>query len=388
MPKEDALRQERDPNVPEPAPQTSSSSSLSLHEENPDAILQQKSRKKRPKYFRKSLAKTVNGALQRTHIKRRAKKWYAQLTSNLTKEDSGPSQAWRQRRVAAGELLRIAEKEAHGDVAVARRFTKSVARQVNGLHAVLWLCEEEEQEETEKHPRFGFITRENDLSYTAFRTSYCLMMLVMLHADRLLFLETIIPGALKEGIGSAFRPVYFLATSIPDFFDRVDPVVTYEYAIKAIRKSSSSELRWIQATELIYLSFCHVQTSTERGKSATLSTSRLIINSTVELFGEHSWEFSLILRVIVRMGWVAKGKGIFPFIFPKAVLSNIIQKFPSGTEVESFGVPDALVLKLLALWTDELQISTIMSPQQVVWLAEVCMRGMCNKHMDEASVRA
>ncbi|KAG9042803.1 hypothetical protein FS837_010375 [Tulasnella sp. UAMH 9824] len=369
VPKEDAPQQERDLNAPEPAPHTSSSSSLSLPEEDQDAIPQQKSRKKKPKYFRESLAKTVNGAIQRTRVKRRAKKWFTQLTANLNKNTEEPrlSQAWRQRRVAGEELLRIAEQEADGDVAVARRFTKSPTRLVIGLRSILWLCEEEEEQETMHYSNFYSMNRNPDLRYSASRRSYCLMILVMLHADRSLFLETTVPGALREGIDDGLRVIHFLATSIPDFFDCVDPAAIHEYAIKAINSSTCPRYRKTQASQLIYHAFCGGLTSTEQGKEATLSTSRLILNSTV----------------IVQMGWVAKAKGIFPSIFTPAVLSNIIRTLPSASESNRFTVPDDLVLKLLALWTDELQIGTIMSPEQVAWLAEVCMKAMRNERFSK-----
>ncbi|KAG8900013.1 hypothetical protein FRC00_000127, partial [Tulasnella sp. 408] len=312
---------------------------------------------------------------------RRAKKWFTPLTANIDKGESDPSQAWRQRRVAGEELLRIADQEAHGDIAVARRFTKSLTRLVIGLRAILRLCEEEEKQGTDDYLGSFSLTRLSNLYYSASRPSYCLMVLVMLHTDRLPFLETVIPGALKEGSEHGLRGIYFLATSIPDFFDHVDPVVIFEQAIQAIRNPPTPRHRWTQAIELIYHSFCHGSTSTEQSKAATLSARRLIVNSTVELCGEDDWELSLIFRVILRMGWVAKDKGIFPSTFPPAVLSNIIRRILSTTDLKSFNVPLALVLKVLALCTDGLQISTIMSPEQAAGLAEVCMQVMCGKFL-------
>ncbi|KAG9042195.1 hypothetical protein FS837_011171 [Tulasnella sp. UAMH 9824] len=347
VPKGDAPQRERDHSAPEPAPQTSSSSSLSLPEEDPDAIPQQKCRKKRPKYSGKSLAKTVNGAIQRTRIKREAKKWFTQLTSNIHKEESGSSQAWRQRRVAGEELLRIAEQEADGDVAVVRRFTKSLTRQLIGLRAILRLCEEEERTSGHFGERHFPPSRNRFLHYSALCTSYCLMVLFMLHADRTLFLETIIGGVLREEIDYGLRGIYFLATSIPDFFDRVDPVVIFEYAIRAIRSSPRPEHRWTQALELIYHSFCHGSNSTEPKEAATLSTGRLIVKSTVELHGEG---------------------------YREPVLSNIIRKVDSETRV--FNLSGSLVVKVIALCTDELQIGTIMSPDGVVRLAKLCVGAM------------
>ncbi|KAG8928074.1 hypothetical protein FRC01_006480, partial [Tulasnella sp. 417] len=140
VPKEDAQGHNQDTNGLGLLLQPSSSSSLSLNEEEIKNGFQQKSRRKRSKYFRKTLSNAVNEAL----IKRRAKKWYTQLTTHPDNEGPGSNQAWRQRRVAGEELLRIAEQEADGDIVVARRFTKSLTRQMIGLRAVLRLCEDEE----------------------------------------------------------------------------------------------------------------------------------------------------------------------------------------------------------------------------------------------------
>ncbi|KAG9042194.1 hypothetical protein FS837_011170 [Tulasnella sp. UAMH 9824] len=376
VPKEDAPRQERDSNAPEPAPSasTSSSSSLSLPEEAPSSFSQKRGGRKKPKFFRKPFAKTVNGVIQRTLIKRKAKKWFTQFTAGLDDQGSNLNQAWRQRRVAGEELLRIAEREAHGDVIVARRFTKSLTRQAIGMRAILQLCEEE-KDDPRLPPPLRHIGSESDLRYPKSRISHRLMVLIMLHTDRLLFLEKIVTGALKEGIDYGFRGVLFLATSIPDFFDHVDPPVISEYAAQAIKNQSLPSARWYQGIELLHHLFRHGST-TEHGKAAALSTGQLILNSAMKLCGDKSWDLNSLLRVVLRTCLVAKNKRILPFILPPALLSNIIQTVSSRSGIHFIDKASALVLKVHALCADQLKIGSIVSSKQVAWLVQVGMEVM------------
>ncbi|KAG9042802.1 hypothetical protein FS837_010374 [Tulasnella sp. UAMH 9824] len=373
VPKEDSPRQERDSNAPEPSPSTStsSSSSPSLPEEGPSSFPQQKGGRKKSKYSRKAFAKTVNEAIQRTLIKRKARKWLTQLIAGLEHQRPNLNQAWRQRRVAGEELLRIAEQEADGDVVVARRFILSLTKQAIGIRAILQLCEEE-TDDSRLPPPLRHIGSESDLRYPKSRISHRLMVLIMLHTDRLLFLGNIVTGALKKGIDYGFRGILFLAPSIPDFFDHVDPAVISEYAARAIKNHSLPNARWYQGIELLHHSFCH-GSNTEQGKAAAVATGQLILNSAMKLCRDKSWDMNSLLRVVLRTCLVAKNKRILPFTLPAALLSNIIQTGSSRSRMESIDRASALVLKVHAVCADQLKIGSIASPKQVAWLVEVSM---------------
>ncbi|KAG8910891.1 hypothetical protein FRC00_007390 [Tulasnella sp. 408] len=116
----------------------------------------------------------------------------------------GSGQAWLQRKTAGEELVRIVTKKYLGDVAVARRFTRSLDRQKIGLCAILLLCGEEENSTEMDFP---------------------------------------VSDVLGGGIEYGYRGIIFLATSIPDFFTRVDPALVTEYAMRAINNASYMSLR-------------------------------------------------------------------------------------------------------------------------------------------------
>ncbi|KAG9042804.1 hypothetical protein FS837_010376 [Tulasnella sp. UAMH 9824] len=286
----------------------------------------------------------------------KARPWHNQLVAELDNLGFGSGQAWLQRKTAGEELVQIVKEETLGDVAVARRSSKPIDRQRVALRAILLLCEEEENPTNMmKLPKRG----ESAFPYGSSHTSHLLMMLFMLHVDRTLFLESIVSGVLKGGIEYGYRGIIFLASSIPDFFTRVDPAFVKEYAMRAVNNASCMSLRRFQGIELLYCIYRHCP-RIKHGKSTILSVGRSIIESTMELCAKHHLDSVHILRAIVQTCWFAKKKGILPSILPSSLevrRSTVGPLFPAQWNKPEVAITyNKLKPKLIALLVDQLHI--------------------------------
>ncbi|KAG9042196.1 hypothetical protein FS837_011172 [Tulasnella sp. UAMH 9824] len=288
-------------------------------------------------------------------LEQKARPWHNQLIAELDNMGFGSGQAWLQRKTAGEELVRIVKEGTLGDVAVVRRFTKSTDRQRVALRAILLLCEEEENPTHMEFPNKG----ESAFPYDGSHTSYLLMILVMLHVDRTLFLESVVSDVLKGGIEYGYRAIIFLVSSIPDFFTRVDPVLVEEYAMRAVNNASCMSLRWFQGIELLYCIFRH-SPRTEYGESTIHSVGRFIVESTMELCAKHHPDSVHLLRVVVQTCWFAKEEYLLPSILPsspqvrRSTVGPLLPAQWKKTDLEI--TSNKLKVKLIALLADRLHI--------------------------------
>ncbi|KAG8928075.1 hypothetical protein FRC01_006481 [Tulasnella sp. 417] len=292
-------------------------------------------------------------------VEERATYWHNQLLAGLELTEVGSIQAWRRRQTAGKELVGIIERDYLGDVIVARRFTKSLDGQRDGLRAILLLCEEEENPTDTSFLGKGG----NAFPYDSSHTSYRLMTLIMLYVDRTVFLENIVSDVLICGIDHGCRGILFLATSIPDFFTRVDRVAVYECARRAVTNASRMSLRWFQGIELLYRLFLH-RATTKQEESTMLDTGRLILESTMEHCARSCPDSIPVLRVIVWTCWLARNRSILPSILPSQVaLYPIFETFIPIFKNSAYGeckgadlaiTSNRLKFKLIALLVEQL----------------------------------
>ncbi|KAG8928677.1 hypothetical protein FRC01_005566 [Tulasnella sp. 417] len=258
---------------------SSSCNSISLSSEDPDlpevavesAVLEPKPNQ--------ATSRHVLSLMRVAAVKWQARKQFFELTSDPRCDSRlSTTHASCRLRTAADRLLSASSKGEQWASIVARRFTKTTARQIAGLRAVLRLRVEEERHLASSYP--GTILRPDCPS-----RSYMLLKLIFTRMEPQSLFQDVVPAVLQEWPADKPRAVVWLARVVWAFMSHVDEDVMSKYGTQVIQNAEPWTNEWLNGVWLLTALFLgHVAWTTK--PASILSVAKFILHVGMESLGK------------------------------------------------------------------------------------------------------
>lgn len=175
-------------------------------------------------------------------VKRRARKLLDKLII-ATKGEGEPAYAQLQRRNAAADLVKIAEKERSGGKIIARRFIKSALREAEGTQALLKLSDDELDD-------FGYEAIDPVRTSMASRK---LLTLVLNHLDKSSFFKRVVLPLLRDSTEGPAAILYLATEHTSSFFRHINNQDIFDFCSRVITTQEAAQPKWYSAVKLLCL---------------------------------------------------------------------------------------------------------------------------------------
>ncbi|KAG8928676.1 hypothetical protein FRC01_005565 [Tulasnella sp. 417] len=324
-----------------------------------------------PKLCRQILAR-----MEVAVTKWQSRKRFFEFTTDLRADNEKSTiHAWRRRRTVADELLSTCLKGEEWATLVARRFTKTVTRQVAGLRAIMELRVEEESFYASTYP--GGILKPDCPS-----RSYGLLNLVFRHIEPQSFFRDVIPQVLQSWPADKPCAVVWLARVIRAFMARIDAELMSKYGRQAIQKAERWTKEWLDAIWLLTALYLGQATWTKE-RVAMFSVAKIILHIGMDALGNWNNPLSTaqspneasrlkVLYSIILMCKNLRGKDDLHFVVPSVIT---LEPFVAVC-IDGLGANGSLTcsaLKALALLRNVPTAMESIPSSQMSILASCCM---------------
>lgn len=197
--------------------------------------------------------------------------------------------ARHRRRTVADELLSTCSKGEEWAALVARRFTKTTARQAAGLRAIL----EEETLHTSSSP-------DNILKPNFPSRSYSLFKVIYLPSEQQPLFQDVIPQVLGSWPADKPCAIVWLARVIPGFMSRIDGQLMSRYGRQAIQNAKPWTNVWLDGMWLLTALFLGQFALTEEPRTSH-SVAKFILHAGMEVLGKAASDATAWRRSEVAM---------------------------------------------------------------------------------------
>ncbi|KAG9041788.1 hypothetical protein FS837_011740 [Tulasnella sp. UAMH 9824] len=261
--------------------------------------------------------------MEKAVTKWQSRKRFLEFTTDLRVDSKWSTiHTWRRRRTVADELLSTSSKGEEWATLVARRFTKTAARQITGLRAILELRVEEEGFYTSTYP--GGILKPDCTS-----RSYSLLHLVLTHIEPQSFFHNVLPQVLEDWPAEKPCAIVWLARVIRAFMARVPAKLVSKYGRQAIQNAAPWTKEWLDAMWLLTALYLGQVACTEK-RTTMLSVAKLVLHAGMEALGNQSDAFGKtrtreegsrrkVLYSIVLVCLNSRGEDDLHFLVPSAI---------------------------------------------------------------------